>query len=556
MLESFAEIFEQEQHSRIKSNSILKGQIVRIKANTVIVSVGLKSEGVIPIEQFYNEDGELEVAEGDTVEVFLDTIENGYGETNLSREKAKRLRIWKELEKAHRDSLIVKGTISGKVKGGFIVDLVGLSAFLPGSLVDIRPVRDISHLENKKLEFKVIKLDQQRSNVVVSRRSVLELEYTAERQELIKRLKKGIVIEGTVKNLTDYGAFIDLGGVDGLLHITDMSWKRVHHPSEIVAVGDKIDVVVLEYHEDKMRVSLGLKQLGNDPWTDIERRYPVGAHVFGKVMNITDYGCFVEIEDGIEGLVHVSEMDWRNKNVHPEKVVAVGDEIEVMILGIIHERRRMSLGIKQCKPNPWEEFAAHYKKGDEITGKIKSITDFGIFVGIEGYCIDGLVHISDLAWEESSVESLRRSYKKGAEITVLVLAIDIERGRIALGVKQLESSPVYAYLNTHPKGSIVNGHIEKIYDDQFTVRLAESVTASLAFSELGDDGPGGHKVNDEVTAKLISYTRKTNTLNLSMKEILQAEETRMIEEYSADEGFASVAIGDIVKEKIDRSDEA
>ena len=557
MPESFAEIFEQEQDLQIKPNSILKGEIVRIRSNAVIVSVGLKSEGVIPIEQFYDENGDLEVAEGDTVEVFLDTIENGYGETNLSREKAKRLRIWKDLEKAHKESLIVKGTISGKVKGGFIVDLDGVSAFLPGSLVDIRPVRDISHLEGKELEFKVIKLDQQRSNVVVSRRAVMELEHAAERQELIKRLKKGIVISGIVKNLTDYGAFLDLGGIDGLLHITDLSWRRVNHPSEIVDVGDKVDVVVLEYHEEKMRVSLGLKQLGNDPWTDVEKRYPVGTRTLGKVTNITDYGCFVEIEDGIEGLVHVSEMNWRNKNVHPEKVVAVGNEIEVMVLGIMHERRRMSLGIKQCQSNPWEEFAAHYRKGDKITGKVKSITDFGIFVGMEEYGIDGLAHISDLFWEESDVESLRRSYKKGTEITAVVLAIDVERGRIALGVKQLASGPVYDYLKEHPKSTVVTGRIEEVCADRCIVKLTESVFASLPLSELGEssENPDGYKVNDEITAKLVSYNKKTNTLNLSVKEIVRAETSKMIKAYSADESFASASIGDIMKENIDPADE-
>ncbi len=556
MSESFAEIFEKEQHSQIRSNSILEGQIVRIRNNAVIVNVGLKSEGIIPIEQFYNSEGKLEVAEGDMVEVFLDAIENGHGETHLSREKAKRIRVWKELEKAHAESSIVKGVITGKVKGGFIVDLEGLSAFLPGSLVDMRPIHDIAYLEGKELEFKVIKLDQRRSNVVVSRRSVMELEYTAERQELIKRLKKGVVVSGIVKNLTDYGAFLDLGGVDGLLHITDMSWRRVQHPSEVVSVGDKIDVMVLEYDEEKTRVSLGLKQLDSDPWLDVEKRYPIGVRVRGRVTNITDYGCFVEIEDGIEGLVHVSEMDWRNKNVHPEKITSMGDELEVMVLGIDNERRRMSLGIKQCRPNPWEEFSGRHKKGDKITGKVKSVTDFGIFVGIEEYGIDGLVHVSDLSWEESNAEKLQ-SYKKGVEITAVILAIDIERGRIALGIKQLESKPICEYLDKHYKGTVVTGHIEEVRENHFIIRLAESVTGSLSFAECGkNEDISAYKINDEITAKLISYNKKTNTLNLSVKEILHEEESKIIEEYSAGDGFASAAIGDFMQDKINQDHES
>ena len=445
MGESFAELFEESVNNiNTKPGSIINGTVVDISKDAVIVNAGLKSEGIIPIDQFKTDKGQLEVEIGDTIEVALDALEDGYGETILSREKARRAKAWTELERVHEAGETITGTITGRVKGGFTVELDDLRAFLPGSLVDVRPVRDTAYLEGKELEFKVIKIDLKRNNVVVSRRAVVESEYSAEREELINTLKEGAIVKGIVKNLTDYGAFLDLGGVDGLLHITDMAWKRVKHPSEIVSIGDEIDVRVLKFDKEKTRVSLGLKQLDDDPWGDINRRYPEGARIFGKVTNIADYGCFVEIEEGIEGLVHVSEMDWTNKNVSPAKIVSLGDEVEVMILDIDEERRRISLGMKQCQPNPWDDFASSHDKGSEVTGIIKSITDFGIFVGLDGG-IDGLVHLSDLAWNIPGEEAVR-SYKKGDELRAMVLSVDAERERISLGVKQLEKDPFSAYI--------------------------------------------------------------------------------------------------------------
>ena len=461
MSESFAELLEESlANQQIKPGAILNGEVIDVNSDVVIVNAGLKSEAVIPASQFLNEEGDLEVDVGDTVEVALDTVEDGYGETRLSREKAKRLRTWVRLEDAFNNGEIVKGIINGRVRGGFTVDIDLVRAFLPGSLVDVRPVRDPVALEGTTLEFKVIKLDQKRNNVVVSRRAVVEEEYSAERDELLKNLQEGTVLKGIVKNLTDYGAFVDLGGIDGLLHITDMAWKRVKHPSEVVAVGQELEVRVLKFDRERNRVSLGLKQLGADPWADLSRRYPPTTRLFGKVTNIADYGCFVEIEEGVEGLVHVSEMDWTNKNVNPHKVVQIGDEVEVMVLDIDEERRRISLGLKQCKSNPWAEFAAEYKKGDKVSGQIKSITDFGVFIGLPGG-IDGLVHLSDLSWELAGEEAVR-NYQKGEELETTVLAIDPERERISLGVKQLDQDPISVFLQNNPKGTIVKGIVREV----------------------------------------------------------------------------------------------
>ena len=461
MSESFSELFEQSLANQdIKSGIIITGQVIEISNDVVIVSAGLKSEAVIPKSEFRDEAGELEVEVGDDVEVALDSLEDGTGETRLSRERAKRERTWTMLEEAYEAGKIINGIINGRVKGGFTVEVDFVRAFLPGSLVDVRPVRDPSYLEGKDLEFKVIKLDRKRNNVVVSRRAVVEEEYSVEREALLEKLQEGIVVKGVVKNLTDYGAFVDLGGIDGLLHITDMAWKRVKHPSEVVNVGDEIEVKILRFDRDKTRVSLGMKQLGSDPWQAIARRYPQNTRIYGKVTNIADYGCFVEIEDGVEGLVHVSEMDWTNKNVNPAKVVAVGDEVEVMVLEIDEERRRISLGIKQCNSNPWSDFAEGFNKGDKISGNIKSITDFGIFIGLPGG-IDGLVHLSDISWEEG-VEDAAHNFKKGDEIETVILAVDPERERISLGVKQLDSDPVSAFLADHPKGCIVKGVVLEV----------------------------------------------------------------------------------------------
>ena len=461
MSESFAELLEESLASqKIKPGSILTGTVIDVNSDVVIVNAGLKSEAVIPANQFLNERGELEVAIGDEVEVALDTVEDGYGETRLSREKAKRARTWIRLEESFKAGKVVTGTISGRVRGGFTVDIDLVRAFLPGSLVDVRPVRDPVALEGSTLEFKVIKLDQKRNNVVVSRRAVVEEEFSAERESLLQNLQEGTELTGVVKNLTDYGAFVDLGGIDGLLHITDMAWKRVKHPSEVVSVGQELQVKVLKFDRERNRVSLGLKQLGADPWTDLARRYPPNTRLFGKVTNIADYGCFVEIEEGVEGLVHVSEMDWTNKNVNPHKVVQIGDEVEVMVLDIDEERRRISLGLKQCKANPWTEFAENYKKGDKVKGQIKSITDFGVFIGLPGG-IDGLVHLSDLSWDVPGEDAVR-NYTKGEELETMVLAIDPERERISLGVKQLDKDPLSLFLAEHAKGAVVKGTVKEV----------------------------------------------------------------------------------------------
>ena len=553
MSESFAELFEESVINLDTTvGSIINGTVIDINKDAVIVYAGLKSEGIIPIEQFKVTDGVLEVAVGDTVEVALDMLEDGYGETKLSREKARRAKAWTELETVHESGETVTGTITGKVKGGFTVELGDLRAFLPGSLVDVRPVRDTSYLEGKELEFKVIKIDLKRNNVVVSRRAVVESEYSAEREELIEALKEGAVVKGIVKNLTDYGAFLDLGGVDGLLHITDMAWKRVKHPSEIVAIGDEIEVRVLKFDKEKTRVSLGLKQLDDDPWRDIDRRYPEKTRIIGKVTNIADYGCFVEIEEGIEGLVHVSEMDWTNKNVNPAKIVSLGDEVEVMILDIDEERRRISLGMKQCKSNPWDDFAMSHDKGSDVTGTIKSITDFGIFVGLDGG-IDGLVHLSDLSWSDTGEEAVH-SYKKGDELRAMVLSVDAERERISLGVKQMEKDPFSGFFAEHPKGSIVTGKVMEVDAKAAIIDLGDGVEGVLKASEIArdrvEDARTVLKEGEEVEAKFIGVDKKSRTINLSIKAKDYQEESAAVQEYSSNES-ASMSLGDILKESIE-----
>ncbi len=559
MSESFAELFEESiKQSQMRSGSILKARVVEIRPDVVIVNAGLKSEGVIPAEQFYNENGELEVAVGDDVEVALDAVEDGFGETRLSREKAKRARSWTRLEEAFTKGEIVKGYISGKVKGGFTVEVDGVRAFLPGSLVDVRPVRDPGYLEGKELEFKVIKLDQRRNNVVVSRRAVVEAEYSAERDQLLGNLQEGSVVKGIVKNLTEYGAFVDLGGIDGLLHITDMAWKRVKHPSEVVAVGDEIDVKVLKFDRERNRVSLGLKQLGDDPWVDITRRYPAGTRLFGKVTNLADYGCFVEVEPGVEGLVHVSEMDWTNKNVNPAKIVQVGDETEVMVLEIDAERRRISLGMKQCTPNPWEEFAANHNKGDHIKGKIKSITDFGIFVGLDGG-IDGLVHLSDISWDIPGEEAVR-NYKKSDEVEAVVLAVDAQRERISLGIKQLEKDPFSNFLAEHPKGSLVNGKVITVDAKGANIDLGNGIEGYLRASELSrdrvEDARMLIKEGDEIEARFVGVDRKNRSISLSVKAKELQEEAQAMEDYSRNTSSGTTTLGDLLKEHIGNGKEA
>jgi small subunit ribosomal protein S1 len=552
MSESFAELFEQSFASQqIRPGAILKGLVVEINDDVVIVSAGLKSESVIPAEQFKNERGEWEVAVGDEVEVALDAVEDGFGETRLSREKAKRSRTWTVLEEAFEKGEIVEGMITGRVKGGFTVELELVRAFLPGSLVDVRPVRDPSYLEGKVLEFKVIKLDRKRNNVVVSRRAVVEAESSVEREELLRNLTEGAVLTGIVKNLTDYGAFVDLGGIDGLLHITDMAWRRVKNPSEVVNVGDEIKVKVLKFDRERNRVSLGLKQLGEDPWQDIARRYPTNTRLFGKVTNLADYGAFVEIEDGVEGLVHVSEMDWTNKNVNPSKVVQIGDEIEVMVLEIDEERRRVSLGIKQCMPNPWNEFATSFNKGDRVKGVIKSITDFGIFIGLDGG-IDGLVHLSDLSWDLAGEEAVR-NYRKGEEVEAIVLSIDPERERISLGVKQMDRDPMSAWLAENPKGSIVKGVITEV-DAKGAIVDVGGLEGYLRASELSrervEDARTVLKQGEEIEARFIGLDRKSRQISLSIKAKEVWEEAEAMQSYKKSESTTGTSLGDLLKEQI------
>ncbi|EFG0974793.1 30S ribosomal protein S1 [Escherichia coli] len=527
MTESFAQLFEESlKEIETRPGSIVRGVVVAIDKDVVLVDAGLKSESAIPAEQFKNAQGELEIQVGDEVDVALDAVEDGFGETLLSREKAKRHEAWITLEKAYEDAETATGVINGKVKGGFTVELNGIRAFLPGSLVDVRPVRDTLHLEGKELEFKVIKLDQKRNNVVVSRRAVIESENSAERDQLLENLQEGMEVKGIVKNLTDYGAFVDLGGVDGLLHITDMAWKRVKHPSEIVNVGDEITVKVLKFDRERTRVSLGLKQLGEDPWVAIAKRYPEGTKLTGRVTNLTDYGCFVEIEEGVEGLVHVSEMDWTNKNIHPSKVVNVGDVVEVMVLDIDEERRRISLGLKQCKANPWQQFAETHNKGDRVEGKIKSITDFGIFIGLDGG-IDGLVHLSDISWNVAGEEAVRE-YKKGDEIAAVVLQVDAERERISLGVKQLAEDPFNNWVALNKKGAIVTGKVTAVDAKGATVELADGVEGYLRASEASrdrvEDATLVLSVGDEVEAKFTGVDRKNRAISLSVRAKDEADE--------------------------------
>ena len=552
MTESFAQLFEESLKTiETRPGSIVRGVVVAIDKDVVLVDAGLKSESAIPAEQFKNAQGELEIQVGDEVDVALDAVEDGFGETLLSREKAKRHEAWITLEKAYEDAETVVGIINGKVKGGFTVELNGIRAFLPGSLVDVRPVRDTLHLEGKELEFKVIKLDQKRNNVVVSRRAVIESENSAERDQLLENLQEGMEVKGIVKNLTDYGAFVDLGGVDGLLHITDMAWKRVKHPSEIVNVGDEITVKVLKFDRERTRVSLGLKQLGEDPWVAIAKRYPEGTKLTGRVTNLTDYGCFVEIEEGVEGLVHVSEMDWTNKNIHPSKVVNVGDVVEVMVLDIDEERRRISLGLKQCKNNPWQQFAETHNKGDRVEGKIKSITDFGIFIGLDGG-IDGLVHLSDISWNVAGEEAVRE-YKKGDEIAAVVLQVDAERERISLGVKQLAEDPFNNWVALNKKGAIVNGKVTAVDAKGATVELADGVEGYLRASEASrdrvEDATLVLSVGDDVEAKFTGVDRKNRVVSLSVRAKDQADEKEAINTVNTkqEEGNFSNAMAEAFK---------
>ncbi|CDL82635.1 30S ribosomal protein S1 [Xenorhabdus szentirmaii] len=552
MTESFAQLFEESlQAIETRPGAIVRGVVVAIDKDVVLVDAGLKSESAIPVEQFKNAQGELEIQVGDEIDVALDAVEDGFGETILSREKAKRHEAWLMLEKAYEEAETVTGIINGKVKGGFTVELNGIRAFLPGSLVDVRPVRDTAHLEGKELEFKVIKLDQKRNNVVVSRRAVIESENSAERDQLLENLQEGMEVKGIVKNLTDYGAFVDLGGVDGLLHITDMAWKRVKHPSEIVNVGDEITVKVLKFDRERTRVSLGLKQLGEDPWVAIAKRYPESTKLTGRVTNLTDYGCFVEIEEGVEGLVHVSEMDWTNKNIHPSKVVNVGDVVEVMVLDIDEERRRISLGLKQCKANPWQQFAETHNKNDRVEGKIKSITDFGIFIGLDGG-IDGLVHLSDISWNVAGEEAVRE-YKKGDEIAAVVLQVDAERERISLGVKQLAEDPFNNYLSVNKKGVIVTGKVTAVDAKGATVELADGVEGYLRASEASrdrvEDATQVLNVGDEVEAKYVGVDRKNRVINLSVRAKDEADEKDAIASVNKQEdtNFANNAMAEAFK---------
>lgn len=561
-MESFAELFEasiEETGLDIERGSVITGTVVAIDSDWITVDTGLKSEGIVAREEFLSEEGELEVEVGDTVDVVVEAVDNGMGQTLLSREKAKRVETWNFLEKISDNDEIVKGIISSKVKGGFTVDIGSVRAFLPGSLVDVRPIRDTTHLEGKELEFKVIKLDQKRNNVVVSRRAVMEAENSAEREELLNKLEEGIEIEGIVKNLTDYGAFVDLGGIDGLLHITDMAWRRIKHPSEVVEVGQDLKVKVLKFDRERNRVSLGLKQLGTDPWDNVGGTYPVGSVVKARVTNLTDYGCFAEISEGIEGLVHVSEMDHTNKNIHPSKVVQVGDEVEVMILDIDEERRRISLGIKQTLANPWDEFDKKHERGDKITGTIKSITDFGIFIGLDGG-IDGLVHLSDISWNETGEEAIR-NYNKGDIVEAMVLSVDSEANRISLGIKQLSSDPFNEYLVNNDRGAIVNGKVKEVDAKGATIELADEVEAYLRASEIQrdrvEDATKHLSVGDDVEAKIISVDRKTRNINLSIKAKDEAEERQAIKELGSTGTTAAAGsdaqpktIGDLIKEQM------
>ncbi|WP_369684488.1 30S ribosomal protein S1 [Azovibrio restrictus] len=557
LMESFAQLFEESlARQEMRQGEVITAEVVRVDQNFVVVNAGLKSESYIPVEEFLSDQGEVEAAPGDFVQVAIEMLEDGYGETRLSRDRAKRIASWNFLEQALNDGSLVNGTITGKVKGGLTVMTNGVRAFLPGSLVDMRPIKDTTPYEGKTLEFKVIKLDRKRNNVVVSRRAVLEASAGEEREKLLENLKEGTIVKGIVKNITDYGAFVDLGGIDGLLHITDLAWRRVRHPSEVLAVGDELEAKVLKFDAEKNRVSLGLKQLGEDPWVGIARRYPAGTRLFGKVTNLTDYGAFVEIEQGIEGLVHVSEMDWTNKNVHPSKVVQLGDEVEVMILEIDEDRRRISLGMKQCQANPWEEFCQNYKKGDKVSGGIKSITDFGIFIGLPGG-IDGLVHLSDLSWNVAGEEAIR-NFKKGDEVEAVVLAIDVEKERISLGIKQMEGDPYTNYIATHEKNTITRGTVKTVDAKGAVISLDGEVEGYLRASDFSrdriDDLSQVLKVGDEVEAMITNVDRKTRSINLSIKAKDQAEQAEVMQKFSADSAASAgtTNLGALLKAKLNQ----
>ena len=552
--ESFAALFEESiARSNMKAGEVISAEVVRIDHNFVVVNAGLKSEAFVPVEEFLNDQGELEVQAGDYVSVAIDALENGYGDTILSRDKAKRLASWLNLEKALEDGEIISGTVTGKVKGGLTVMVNGIRAFLPGSLVDVRPIKDTTPYEGKTLEFKVIKLDRKRNNVVLSRRAVVEATLGEERQKLMETLKEGAIVNGIVKNITDYGAFVDLGGIDGLLHITDLAWRRVRHPSEVLSVGQEITAKILKFDQEKNRVSLGVKQLGEDPWVGISRRYPQGTRLFGKVTNLTDYGAFVEIEAGIEGLVHVSEMDWTNKNVAPSKVVQLGDEVEVMVLDIDEDKRRISLGMKQCKANPWDDFSRNHKKGDKLTGQIKSITDFGVFIGLPGG-IDGLVHLSDLSWQETGEEAVRK-YKKGDEVEAVVLGIDVDKERISLGIKQLSGDPFNNFISANDKGSLVNGVIKAVDAKGAVVQLADDVEGYLRASEISadrvEDARNVLKEGEQITALVVNVDRKSRNINLSIKAKDSAEQQEAMQKFQADTGTAGTTnLGALLKAKL------
>ena len=555
MAESFASLFEETFASQtIKTGTIIKGTIIAIDSEFVTVNAGLKSEAIIPLSQFGTEKEDISI--GEEIEVSLDSFEDGFGETKLSREKALRARSWINLQESHDEGTVINGFISGRVKGGFTVEIDGIRAFLPGSLVDVRPVRDPSYIEGKTVELKVIKVDKQRNNVVVSRKAVVETEFSEERNQLLENIEEGSKAKGIIKNLTDYGAFVDLGGIDGLLHITDMAWKRVKHPSELVNIGDEIDVVVLKYEKDKQRVSLGMKQLGKDPWHEIQDRYPIQRKLKGKITNIADYGCFVEIEEGVEGLVHVSEMDWTNKNVNPSKIVVVGQEVEVMVLEIDESRRRISLGIKQCQANPWAEFASKVNKGDRVTGQIKSITDFGIFIGLDGG-IDGLVHLSDISWDNAD-EELIRNYKKGQDLEAIVLAIDTDRERISLGIKQLDDDPFANWISENPKGSIVKVKVSEIDSKNVTVQITDDINGVIHISELSvdevSDARSFVKIDEELEAKIISIDKKTRSISLSIKAKEEQDEKIALDSYQSDSSSTSsgsTTLGELLKEKME-----
>ena len=556
-MESFASLFEESlSRKEMRAGELITAQVVRVEQNVVVVNAGLKSESFIPVEEFKDAAGNIEVKAGDFTTVAIESLENGYGETRLSREKAKRLAAWIDLEQAMEEGRIVEGYVSGKVKGGLTAMVNGIRAFLPGSLVDTRPVKDTTPYENKTMELKVIKLDRKRNNVVVSRRAVLEASQGADRDTLLENLKEGAIVKGIVKNITDYGAFVDLGGIDGLLHITDLAWRRVKHPSEVLTVGDEVEAKILKFDQEKNRVSLGIKQMGDDPWNGLARRYPQGTRLFGKVTNLTDYGSFVEIEQGIEGLVHVSEMDWTNKNVHPSKVVALGDEVEVMILEIDEARRRISLGMKQCKSNPWDDFALNHKKGDKVKGAIKSITDFGVFIGLDGG-IDGLVHLSDLSWNVAGEEAVR-NYKKGDELEATVLAIDVERERISLGVKQLEGDPFGGFVSGHDKGAVVTGVVKSLDAKGAVVMLDGDVEAYLKASEVSadrvEDIRGHLKEGDKVTALIINVDRKNRGINLSIKAMNKADEASAMQKFASENQSTAAGttnLGALLKAKMD-----